>query len=395
MDGLNALIAQGRPAPTFDLMRSTANALTLKNAQRQSDAYPAEQEWQQKVRGRQEQQWGIDDKKRAMDENQQELTNFATAAGLASKSSDPETGKRIMAHFGYEDMDIKFDGENVTFGSVDGDEITGPKSQLVPFWESIKNGDIDLNDPKQAMSARAWMGARGITWKQAKEKDKEPKALKSWAMPDGKILNLPNNVAPPAGAVPYSSGMDIEVTPEGTRIRTGVGPKDMTRKSQGDIETKIITGKEQIARIQAIASEFKPEFQEIGARLATAWTSIKAKLGQNVSKDDSAKLVEFKKFQRKAIENINLYIKELTGAQMSEKEADRLRLAQPDPGENWWSGDDPITFKAKMDDVEKMARASVARYEYYRSKGLSHAIITEMVKSGVAESLETIASRMK
>ena len=100
------------------------------------------------------------------------------------------------------------------------------------------------------------------------------------------------------------------------------------------------------------------------------------------------KLTEFKGFQRKAIENINLYIKEITGAQMSEKEATRLRLSQPDPGEQWYQGDDPITFKAKMDDVIKFAGASVARYDKYRSEGLSDTDIKQLAKDDMLEPLE-------
>ncbi len=241
----------------------------------------------------------------------------------------------------------------------EGQKILGPEAKLVgPGGEEI---------------------ARGIG-----KAEPAPRALKVWVTPEGDPITLPNNVQPPEGSVPYSSGMDIEVTPEGTTIRTGVGRAggDVTRKTEGAIESKIIGGREQLARMQIIIDEFKPEYQEIGNRLAKTWTSIKAKFGRDVSPEDAAALTEFKKFQRKAIENINLYIKELTGAQMSEKEADRLRLAQPDPGENWWKGDDPITFKAKADDVMKYARAAVARYEYYRAKGLTHETIKNKIASG-------------
>lgn len=170
---------------------------------------------------------------------------------------------------------------------------------------------------------------------------------------------------------------------------------EMTPKTKGTIEEKLLGGKEQLARMQSISSEFKPEYQEIGFRLQNTWTSIKAKFGQNVSSEDSQKLIEFKKFQRKAIENINLYIKELTGAQMSEKEAGRLRLAQPDPGESWWQGDDPITFKSDMDDILKATRAAVARYEYYRTKGLSDTQIKSIVKDNTAIPLKTLMEKMK
>jgi len=176
---------------------------------------------------------------------------------------------------------------------------------------------------------------------------------------------------------------------------TGGAEGGMTPKTKGAIEEKIMGGKEQLARIQAITAEFKPEYQETGTRLSATWTGIKAKLGRNVDPADAKELTEFKKYQRKSIENINLYIKELTGAQMSEKEASRLRLAQPDPGEHWWQGDDPITFKAKLDDIEKTARASVARYDYYLNKGLSEKEIKGIINSGTAIPLEALISQME
>ncbi len=170
---------------------------------------------------------------------------------------------------------------------------------------------------------------------------------------------------------------------------------DMTPKVKSDIETKITNGSEQLARIQAISSEFKPEYQEIGARLANAWTSIKARLGEGVSAEDTKKLTEFRTFQRKAMENLNLYIKEITGAQMSEKEADRLKFAQPDPGAKWYQGDDPITFKAKMDDVLKYTRAAIARYEYDLKLGFKPGEINKMIKENNAAPLDDIVSKLR
>jgi len=188
-------------------------------------------------------------------------------------------------------------------------------------------------------------------------------------------------------------GMRV-TTPDGTIVEIGGSGADITTKTKGSIEEKIIGGKEQLARLQEISSEFKPEYQEIGSRLETAWTGIKSKFGSDVAPDDAKKLTEFKAFQRKAITNINLFIKEITGAQMSEKEADRIRLSQPDPGEHWWQGDDPITFKAKMDDAIKAARAAIARYEFYRNMGLDDKQIKAIVTSNTAIDLNAIMTRM-
>uniref|UniRef100_A0A6M3IP38 Uncharacterized protein n=1 Tax=viral metagenome TaxID=1070528 RepID=A0A6M3IP38_9ZZZZ len=197
-----------------------------------------------------------------------------------------------------------------------------------------------------------------------------------------------------------TTGMKLTVDKDGNITFTQgalgkEGFEGLSKKTQGQIEEKLLSGREQLSRMEKIAEGFKPDFLEIGTRLQNAWTGIKAKLGRNVSKQDSSSLIDFKKFQRKAIENINLYIKELTGAQMSEKEAARLRLAQPDPGENWWQGDDPITFKSKMEDVLKSTRAGIARYEYYKAKGLSDTEIKGLVSSDKAIKLDEITQRIE
>jgi len=213
------------------------------------------------------------------------------------------------------------------------------------------------------------------------------------------IRNLNTGEVKKVAALP--TGMEITTTGVGgetTTIRTGVTGggtgAPLSKRVQGDVETKIVAGREQLARMEAIAAEFKPEYLELGSRLGAEWSSLKAKLGSDVSKEDKTFLVQFKAFQRKAIENINLYIKELTGAQMSEREADRLRLAQPDPGEKWYGGDDPITFKAKMDDVVKYTQAAVRRYEYYLASGLTPQQINQKIVSNTAMSLEGIVEAM-
>ena len=68
---------------------------------------------------------------------------------------------------------------------------------------------------------------------------------------------------------------------------------------------------------------------------------------------------------------MNQYIKDITGAQMSEFEAKRLRKAIPDPGDTLLGGDDPIAYQAKMASaLDEFAKAK-ARYEYYLQKGLA------------------------
>ena len=169
----------------------------------------------------------------------------------------------------------------------------------------------------------------------------------------------------------------------------------LEKSTKGEIEKKILNAKEATARMTAIQQSFKPEYLELWPRFKGEITGLVSKFGGKVSPETKTFYQDFKQFQRKSIENINLYIKELTGAQMSEKEAARLRLAMPDPGEKWYKGDDPIEFKAKMDDVLKYARASIARFQYYLSKNLTEQQVAEKIKSGDVTSLDDIVSAME
>jgi hypothetical protein len=180
-----------------------------------------------------------------------------------------------------------------------------------------------------------------------------------------------------------TKGMRIE-TADGTVIQMG-GDGDLTKKTIGAIEGKQLAYRESFTRMEAIAKEFKPEYQEVGSRFAAAWTGKKAKLGMSVSKKDKTFLTKYAAYKRKAISNINLYIKEITGAQMSEK-----------AGEKWYQGDDPVTFKAKMDDVLLYSRAAIARYDWYRAKGtLTDPEIRKLIAEDQAISLDDLVDRMR
>ena len=176
----------------------------------------------------------------------------------------------------------------------------------------------------------------------------------------------------PVGGIKPPSGMSVRVNKDGSfEFVQGAGA-GMQRKTLGDIEEKLVGAREGLSRLRGIAAKFKPKFQEIPTRLGVAWTGLKARFGSgDVSSEDRKDLTEFADYRRDAISNINLYIKEITGAQMSEAEADRLRLAQPDPGEGIFSGDDPITFKAKLDSAIRDLEKAAVRYEHYLSQGIT------------------------
>ena len=175
---------------------------------------------------------------------------------------------------------------------------------------------------------------------------------------------------------------------EGNLLVDMGGSGDIQKKTIGDLEKKVINTNEGLVRISNIVKSFKPEYQEIPTRLGVAWTDIKEKMGVDISGEDQQRLEEFSVYKQDSLENINLYIKEITGVQMSEKEAKRLKKAQPNPGEGIFDGDSPSEFKAKLVNQYKKLRAVSARYNYYLTTGIDEATLNKMVSNGAVVSLD-------
>lgn len=123
--------------------------------------------------------------------------------------------------------------------------------------------------------------------------------------------------------------------------------------------------------LSAIEKQFKPEYQQIGTRLGQAWTAGLDKMGVNLPEADKRQLTEFSQYKRNSIDSLNQYIKSITGAAMSEAEAERILKGLPNPGSGLMDGDSPIEFKAKLDDAIKQSRMAEARFVYMKRNGMA------------------------
>jgi len=165
-------------------------------------------------------------------------------------------------------------------------------------------------------------------------------------------------------------------TPSGTLIAPAQEMKPATRKKA---EAKLMAVHAGMARLREIIRTFDPKFQQIPHRFWMAITDLKSRLGPKLGKtignllpgwedkvtdEDRKALAKFATFRRTSINNINLYIKEITGAQMSNAEAIRLKRAMPDAGTSILTGDGPIVFETKMLDVHKALVSVSVRLKY-------------------------------
>jgi len=154
-----------------------------------------------------------------------------------------------------------------------------------------------------------------------------------------------------------------------------------------DVQKKILNAEALYSRIQGMRETFEPKFQEITGRAAGTAYSFLAKLrgADSLTQEQTKYLTKYSKHRRRGAENLNLYIKEITGAQMSEAEAKRLSQAVPVPGTGLFDGDDPVTYKSKMDDTMRSVTLARARYHYLLRKGWQG---TQMSAEDIARSMK-------
>lgn len=139
--------------------------------------------------------------------------------------------------------------------------------------------------------------------------------------------------------------------------------------TKNEIDKKIVNTVEQTSRLGQIEKMIDPEFLTYGGGLKAAGAKFWEKtMGQGSLNPETQQFMEkYSQFHQNAIENLNQYIKEITGAQMSEAEAARLRRGMPDPGDDPFSGDSPSQFSAKLRDRIRTLKLASARYSYLRS----------------------------
>lgn len=172
-----------------------------------------------------------------------------------------------------------------------------------------------------------------------------------------------------SSALLKSKGLDIRFDANGQISSITQGGAGMTKPTKTKLETKRLAAVEGYTRIRDMKKSFKPEYQETAYRAGQAWASLKDRFG-GLDNAEKTELKAFTKDRRRAHENLNLYIKEITGAQMSEAEAERLTKAMPTPGEGVFDGDSPIQYESKMDDVLSTMRKAQVRHKFMLDGGL-------------------------
>lgn len=195
------------------------------------------------------------------------------------------------------------------------------------------------------------------------------------------VFNAPKTASP--GSIPFAQS---DMTPEQAReFEIARARAGASAAPQLNINSPLMPGKEggnkvdasmldtgaQMSAMSAIEQAFKPEFQTIGTKWGALKSSWRDKLGVGIDPNEKQQLAEFTAYRGRAASSLNSYIKAITGAALSEMEAERIMKAVPVAGQGIFDGDSPTEFKSKMDSVMKELRMASARYTFIKRRGFA------------------------
>ncbi|KKM98316.1 hypothetical protein LCGC14_1159110, partial [marine sediment metagenome] len=102
----------------------------------------------------------------------------------------------------------------------------------------------------------------------------------------------------------------------------------------GKLQESILESNNQLGLLASIGDTYKPEYLTYFAKGKKAVLAGAEKFGVTLPESQQKFVAEYTVFTQNALDSLNLYIKFITGAQMSNVEADRLRKGFPDAENN-------------------------------------------------------------
>lgn len=142
-----------------------------------------------------------------------------------------------------------------------------------------------------------------------------------------------------------------------------------TTTTLNDLQKKVMEADAGISQLETNLANFDAQFATVGGKLKAGGIALGEKLGIKQSGPNKEYLDRFETFRSGALNTINEYIKNITGAAMSNAEADRIRKGMPDPGEKIFDGDSATQYKAKLERVMKELRIKRRKAMYQMRNG--------------------------
>jgi hypothetical protein len=157
---------------------------------------------------------------------------------------------------------------------------------------------------------------------------------------------------------------------EGQKVVTNVYTGELSKPTKTEVEKQQLNTSDQITRLNNIQFSYRPEFLNIKFRAGQEWNTLKDKFS-NLPATEKATLSSYSAYKQNATQNLNLTIKEITGAAMSNGEAERIIATLPKAGTGIFDGDSPTEFEAKLNNGIQQAKYALARKQYALKNGLN------------------------
>jgi hypothetical protein len=275
-----------------------------------------------------------------------------------------------------------------------------PKNDIDQRIKEAQLKKLQQGDPLKDIKARVLQQLLGPGQQQAPAQAEPRVQLQSGEVTTTDPNLIQAQTAEQAPAAPQQSDALANLTPEQRKamalnlVSPGLGnPILQAQKGEqfqkpaiNKIETRMLDSEEGYSRLQSIQKQFRPEYQRFTGKGKAAWFALKDKFGV-LPPEERQYLHDFSQYRQSAAQNLNLYIKEITGAQMSEPEAKRLSKGVPVAGNGIFDGDSPTEFQAKMKQSMLDLALVRMRTHYLRSGGwrgtvMSAEDIARAAKSG-------------
>ena len=195
------------------------------------------------------------------------------------------------------------------------------------------------------------------------------------------------------GSREYRAAMEKFIAKTGgTQLTINNAPTN-TKGADTALDKKILSANEAVQRIHEIDSLFKPKFQDASYRvyiwkLGQRDKGLTSKLpgfmgGGELTESEGRDLDEFREFEIAAFDNMNRYIKEITGAQMSDGEAERILRGIPDPRSRFFiPAEGKRSFAASMRRTKTLLRGHLARMIFARKTSIVGSAEAVVVPTG-------------
>lgn len=234
----------------------------------------------------------------------------------------------------------------------------------------------------------------------------DPNLIRTQAAPTAPPATGEPLVDTPAGRMPESQarkmGFALAMKGRGDagRMLAEAADKDkLAKEARNEVDKRELNTVEQMGRLTSISNRFDRKYLTLGEKVKQGYMGWKEWLGAQLEPAQQAERSEYVKFVQDTVNNLNSYIKEITGSAMGVEEAARIMSGMPN------LSDDPTAFEAKLNNIQSQVLLSMARYRYLRDNGFkgrpwnideaSRSMSLDQMRKTILDRRDQVASEIK